>query len=227
MKVYHGSYMKIDDIDLSKVLPNKDFGRGFYVTKIRRHAENWARIIGLKHQTEGFVTEFEYSETAFTRSVCKIKCFDGYSEEWLDFVVMNRDRNVPEPAHEYDIVEGPVADDKIQNRINDYLKGKITKSVFLQDLIYHEQTHQICFCTGRSLQMIDRTDRENDFEYEIIKAGEAILEQLIIHFGMDEENAANAFYSSHTFSLLADKTTVLYLKPWQEIYEMLKSELKM
>ncbi|MDR1155240.1 MAG: DUF3990 domain-containing protein [Bacteroidales bacterium] len=28
-------------------------------------------------------------------------------EEWLDFVVMNRNRNLPVPAHDYDIVEGP------------------------------------------------------------------------------------------------------------------------
>ncbi|MDR3189268.1 MAG: DUF3990 domain-containing protein [Prevotellaceae bacterium] len=34
MKVYHGSYLKIDKIDLSKCEPHKDFGRGFYVTKL-------------------------------------------------------------------------------------------------------------------------------------------------------------------------------------------------
>ena len=33
MRVYHGSYIKIDKIDISKSKPNKDFGRGFYVTK--------------------------------------------------------------------------------------------------------------------------------------------------------------------------------------------------
>jgi len=39
MKVYHGSHIKVDKIDLSKCKPNKDFGRGFYVTKLRYHAE--------------------------------------------------------------------------------------------------------------------------------------------------------------------------------------------
>lgn len=46
MKVYHGSYIKVDTIDLSKCKPNKDFGKGFYVTKFRHHAEEWAKIIG-------------------------------------------------------------------------------------------------------------------------------------------------------------------------------------
>jgi hypothetical protein len=62
MKVYHGSYVKIDKIDLSKSKPNKDFGKGFYVTKFRNHAEEWAKIIGKKNGTEGFVSEFEFSK---------------------------------------------------------------------------------------------------------------------------------------------------------------------
>jgi len=33
MIVYHGSYTVIEEIDLSKSIPNKDFGKGFYVTK--------------------------------------------------------------------------------------------------------------------------------------------------------------------------------------------------
>ena len=51
MKVYHGSYTVIEDIDLSKSIPNKDFGKGFYVTKYRQHAESWAKAIGRKFTT--------------------------------------------------------------------------------------------------------------------------------------------------------------------------------
>ena len=65
MQVYHGSYTKIVGIDLSKAQANKDFGRGFYVTKFRRQAKMWADIIGNKHETQGFVTEFKFYERAF------------------------------------------------------------------------------------------------------------------------------------------------------------------
>ena len=41
MQVYHGSYTEIFHIDLSKSHANKDFGKGFYVTKFRNHAESW------------------------------------------------------------------------------------------------------------------------------------------------------------------------------------------
>ena len=39
MKVYHGSYMEIDEIDLSLCEVGKDFGRGFYVTNLHKQAE--------------------------------------------------------------------------------------------------------------------------------------------------------------------------------------------
>jgi len=45
MKVYHGSDIRIDTIDLSKSKPGKDFGRGFYVTKLRKQAEEMAKRI--------------------------------------------------------------------------------------------------------------------------------------------------------------------------------------
>jgi len=45
MKVYHGSDIRIDTIDLSKSKPGKDFGRGFYVTKLREQAEEMAKRI--------------------------------------------------------------------------------------------------------------------------------------------------------------------------------------
>ena len=139
MKVYHGSYTVIEDIDLSKSFPNKDFGKGFYVTKYRQQAESWAKVTGRRHNTGGFITEFVFFDTEFTERLCKVKHFKTYDEEWLDFVVENR--NPLGENHDYDIVEGPVADDKVQNRISLYLDGVITKIDFIEELKWHENTH--------------------------------------------------------------------------------------
>jgi hypothetical protein len=65
MQVYHGSYMEIFEIDISKSKSNKDFGIGFYVTKFRNHAENWATNIARRYHKEPFVTEFTFYERAF------------------------------------------------------------------------------------------------------------------------------------------------------------------
>ena len=225
MKVYHGSYMKVVNIDLSNCKPNKDFGKGFYVTKIRNHAEEWAKIMGEKYGTDGFVSEFEFAENDFTKSICKIKRFDAYDGEWLDFVVGNRDKNSEIPAHDYDIVIGPVANDKVQNTLRLYLKGKISKDKFLKMLTHHEETHQICFCTLNSLQTVDRIDDMPT--YDIVMISAPIIEKLIVDFNLDEEKATDLFYDSDTFNKLSDIETKLFEKDWMEIYKLLFDELKL
>ncbi|MDR1202282.1 MAG: DUF3990 domain-containing protein [Tannerellaceae bacterium] len=222
MQVYHGSHTEIAEIDLSKGQANKDFGRGFYVTKFRKHAEAWAEVIGSKHDVKGVVTEFKFYERAFVDDVYKTLRFGGYNEQWLDFIVLNRDKSTTEQQHDYDIVEGPVADDKVQNRIDQYLSGEISKDVFLSMLEYHEETHQICFCTRKSLQMIEPLQKTSTVKCVMIS--ESVIEALITDFNLGAEAAADKFYTSKIFTALADKSTGLYLKPWQEIYEMLKKE---
>jgi len=225
MRVFHGSYVKIDNIDLSKCEIGKDFGQGFYVTKITEQAVFWAERRGLANKTKGVVTEFEFNENAFLYFNLKTLRFAGYDENWLDFVAKNRDTSLPQPTHDYDIVEGPIADDKIATRIQTYLKGKIPKSQFLEELKFMKETHQICFCTGRSLQMLKNIECGKDIGYELSKIGESLIEQFVLDFNFDEEKATDIFYTSKTFSGLSDESTNFYKKTWQEIYEMLKIEL--
>jgi len=135
---------------------------------------------------------------------------------------MNRDESYKEQRHDYDFIEGPVADDKIQHRLRQFLRGRIPREIFLKELSYHEQTHQICFCTVKSLQTLKLV--ENETVCNIEEIGEHLLEKLMLDFQIDAVEAADLFYKSKTFLQLEDETTELYLKPWQEIYEMLKIE---
>jgi len=224
MQVYHGSYTEIFEIDLSKSQLNKDFGKGFYVTKFRNHAESWAINIARRYHKEPFITEFTFFERAFEEDRYKVLRFEDYNEDWLDFVVLNRNPAFTTNQHDYDIVEGPIADDKVQNRINEFLDGIVTKSDFLEELTYHEKTHQICFCTVNSLQLLKKTDTK--YASFVVRISEPTIESLITDFDISDEKAADIFYTSKTFFLLSDKTTELYKKDWQEIYLMLKSELR-
>jgi hypothetical protein len=223
MKVYHGSYTAIIEIDLSKCEKNKDFGQGFYVTKNRKHAEEWAERIGNRNHTTGIVTEFEFGKYLYLEKDFKILRFSDYTEDWLDFIVSNRSNKTDEPVHDYDFVEGPIADDKISRRIYDYLDEIVSKSDFLNELKYHEPTHQICFCTVKSLQLISNPSRI------IISAVETIVENIVMQLIEDnkitEEVAVNIFYNTTTFVQLADETTELYQRDWTELYELLKQEL--
>jgi len=225
MKVFHGSYLKIRTIDLSFGRPNKDFGRGFYVTKIKKLAREWADRKGADNQTKGIVSEFVFDEYIWEDTELKLLRFDNYSENWLDFVVKNRSNRSRQQAHDYDIVEGPIADDAVTVRVNDYIRGDISKSDFLEELKFRMPTHQICFCTTASLQALEYIDSRTEWNMERI--GNEVIKRIIVDTKKDEMYATDIFFSSQTFSALSDKSTGLYLKTWQEIYTLLKKELNM
>jgi hypothetical protein len=223
MRVFHGSYLQIDEIDLSKAEKNKDFGKGFYVTKFRNHAEEWAdRIASRNGLTKGVVTEFEFGKYFFNDKDFKFLRFDDYSEEWLDFVVMNRTNPTDYNVHDYDFIEGPIANDRIARRIYDYLDGIVSKADFLNELKYHEPTHQICLCTVHSLQTISAPSRENISKVE--QVSEEVLFELTKEKQISEIEATEIFYNSNTFNTLADPNYPLETS-WQEIYEKLTREL--
>jgi hypothetical protein len=223
MKVYHGSYLKIDKIDLSKCEPHKDFGRGFYVTKFLEQATIWANRKGENKHTKGIITEFTFFEHAFSDKNFKTLRFDTYNNEWLDFVAVNRNFNTPLPAHDYDMVEGPVADDKITTRIDAYVRGEVSREEFLRELSFEKPSHQLCFCTVKSLLMLEHTDFKGITAIERII--EAAVENLVADYVFSEKQAADIFYNSKTYLLLSDVNSGYFEKPWQEIHEMLKKEL--
>lgn len=225
MRVFHGSYTAVSEIDLTKGRSNLDFDKGFYVTCIRSQAEFWAARTGRFHKTEGVVSEFEFYENAFEHYDLKVLRFSGYTEQWLDFVILNRDPKAPIPAHGYDIVEGPVANDDVNDRINDYLAGYVPKADFLKELIRHKPTHQICLCTVRSLQMVEPVDKK--YYVDVKHISRPIIEALIAEQNFDKYDAADALYSSATFTKLSNRATDLYKKPWTEVYDMLKAELNL
>jgi len=223
MKVYHGSYTAIEHVDFSFCRKRRDFGRGFYVTGLLSQAEYWAARKGEDNDVEGVVTEFEFDESFFEDEHLNVLRFDGYCEEWLDFVVLNRLNKNERQAHDYDIIEGPVADDDIATRVYAFLQKKISKKQFLNELTHISLSHQICFCTLQSLQALELPKYEVDSKMMAID--KEIVKSLMTSYVMTEAEATNIYYTSKTYSSLADETTGLYLNPWQDIYQMLLSEL--
>ena len=62
------------------------------------------------------------------------------SEEWLDFIATCRSGK----SHDYDIVEGPMADDTIWNFVNEYLSGNISKKCDKKRCVVLEK-NKLCF----------------------------------------------------------------------------------
>jgi hypothetical protein len=224
MKVYHGSYTAIEKIDLNRCEVGKDFGRGFYVTNLRKQAEIWATRKGKPKRATGVVTEFDFDEDIPEVMELKVLKFVDYNKEWLDFVVLNRKNNSPkQQVHDYDIIEGPVADDKITEQIDYYIDGIISKEEFLNALI-HLPSRQICFCTMQSLQAL--TLSKPIINKSIHQIGSNVLQALMTDYGINEMEAADQYYTSSTYTQLSNETTEFYKKDWTEIYELIKQELK-
>ena len=225
MKVYHGSYTEINKIDLSKCEPRKDFGQGFYVTKFYEQALIWANRKGRDKHTKGVITEFTFFESAFDDKYYKTLRFNTYTEDCLDFIALNRNFLTPLPAHDFDIVEGPVANDKITTRIDAYIRNEVSKEDFLQELKYDAPSHQICFCTVKSLLMLEQIDFRGITAIERIS--ENIVEKLVFDHNISALEATDLFYNSGIYVKLSKIKNDFCFKPWQEIYEMLKKELKL
>ncbi|NSH01884.1 DUF3990 domain-containing protein [Anaerostipes hadrus] len=62
----------------------------------------------------------------------KILKFPEMSDEWLDLIAQCRNGK----THNYDIVEGPMADDTVWNYVNDFLTGRISRKQFWINLFH-------------------------------------------------------------------------------------------
>ena len=150
MKLYHGSTVTIDRIDLSKSRPNKDFGRGFYLSADRQQAQRMGEFKALTEGGSAVMNTFLFDEQAMSSGELKVLTFDGYSREWAD----NKSK---EQAHDYDIVYGPIANDRVGVQIGKYEAGDISLDQFLENLKYMKGiTFQYFFGTEAAIAKLTK-----------------------------------------------------------------------
>lgn len=154
MILYHGSNMEIEVIDLEKSKPNKDFGKGFYLSENEPQAMEMANFKSALLGGEPVVTKFEFDIAVMQSANLRTKVFEDYSEEWADFVFANREGRETE---QYDIVYGPIANDKVGLQIRKLKDGSIDKAEFLNRLKYMKGiTYQYYFGTEQSIQYLTK-----------------------------------------------------------------------
>ncbi len=142
MILYHGSNLVVEKPMILTSGFYKDFGYGFYCTKIEKQAKKWALIKRKKH----VVNEYIFIED----KELKICSFPEMTEEWLDFIVACR-RGM---EHLYDVVEGPMADDQIWDYVEDFMRGEISRTAFWELVKFRYPIHQIVFCTEKALKSL-------------------------------------------------------------------------
>ncbi|WP_295729056.1 DUF3990 domain-containing protein [uncultured Muribaculum sp.] len=156
MTLYHGSNIEIDRIDLDKCRPYKDFGKGFYLTDIRRQAERMAARTVKMFRGEPTLTSYEFDPEEAARQGLRIKIFNSPDEEWARFIMDNRDINVKQPCHYYDIVIGPVADDTIARLLRMFTENFISEQQLVKELTFSETTSQYFFHTEATIKMLKK-----------------------------------------------------------------------
>ena len=139
MILYHGSKMIVESPEIRIAKYNKDFYFGFYCTLLPEQAIRWATCF----DGTGYLNEYLYTPN----EQLNVKIFTEMTEEWLDFIVSCRLGH----SHNYDIVEGPMADDTIFNYVQNFVDGKISREAFWALAKFKKPTHQISFHTARAL----------------------------------------------------------------------------
>lgn len=158
MKLYHGSNIEIETIDLKRGRRGKDFGQGFYLSADIKQAREMAdTVVDREGCGAPVVTEFEFDDNIFTSGVLNVKTFPHYSIEWSRFVRANRKNKTEIPLHDYDIVYGPIADDTIAKQMWRLDLEYIDEERFMKEIQYKEETFQYFFGTEKAITHLIKT----------------------------------------------------------------------
>ncbi len=156
--LHHGSNVAIDSIDLTKSGKGKDFGHGFYLNPNRDQAEAMAQTkVDLLEYGSPTVSTFQFNIEEARKDGLNIKIFDDYSEEWAEFIVKNRKNRSNVQAHQYDIVIGPIADDRVGLQVRLYSEGNLEVSKLIDRIKYYgDKSTQYLFATEKSIKYLSK-----------------------------------------------------------------------
>lgn len=151
MKIYHGSLEVVEHPMILRPNRKLDYGEGFYTTTSEKQATEWVerRMFEQKH-TFGYVNIYEFDDNKLPEF--KTLIFPEPSEEWAAFVMANRTKRGF--THDYDVVYGPVANDKVYLQFGLYESGAIGVETLIRELKTYKLVDQYLFHTKRALKTL-------------------------------------------------------------------------
>ena len=151
MKIYHGIIEIVEKPEIREANRSLDYGSGFYATTSYEQALSWVkRRANEKKLSKGYINIYEFNEDSINNF--KHLIFESATEEWLDFVMQNRIHDSFE--HDYDIVYGPVANDKVYASFALFEGGFINKQALISELKTYKLVDQYLFHTEESLKTL-------------------------------------------------------------------------
>lgn len=156
MRLYHGGLVKIEQPKLrqSSVVRSCDFGSGFYTTTDLNQAKRWSKIRQVRDRSiYGYVSMYEAPENLLEIEEIKSLVFDSASSEWLNFVMANRANDTF--MHDYDLVAGPVANDRVYATLALFEAEQLSVEETLHRLKTYTLVDQVLFHTNKALQLLN------------------------------------------------------------------------
>ena len=146
IKLYHGSTVAVRKPSLKPCRPNADFGKGFHTTSVKEQAVRWAHIRQEReYAPRAVVSVYEFDESLLDNADWNIRRFTGADEPWLLFVTDCRKSR----PHAYDLVQGPVANDKVFTTVNLFESGVLSAEAAILQLKAYKTYDQLSFHTPR------------------------------------------------------------------------------
>ena len=226
MTLFHGSNQDFSAVDLSKSKDKRDFGKGFYTTTIKEQALQWGFNMFNRFGGEGiYLYTFEFSPSTELKS----KQFPEISNEWFDFILSNR--TVGSLQHDFDFVQGPVANDKIVFTISGFIDGLYTREEAMQRLRYNKTNDQVSFHTEKAILFLKLLEKRKTHNNEIMYNGQDLsffiarkIEHIVSIIAEKEkipfDSAYTKFSNSKTHKTLQNMTSML----WAENAEFIADE---
>lgn len=151
MLLYHGSVDIVERPDPTHTQRRTDFGSGFYATTSFEQARRFARqrLRALRRDV-AYVNAYSIDEPRI--GDLRVLRFDSPGHDWLAFVIDNR--MLPGFAHDYDLVIGPVADDRVVRALTAFLLGECDEERLLGLLKSYKLTDQWLFHTPAALKLL-------------------------------------------------------------------------
>ena len=150
MILYHGSTEIVDKPEIRIPSRTLDYGSGFYTTTSFKQAEDWVKRKLNSNTPVGYVNIYELDNNLI--KTLKALLFESPTEEWVDFVMNNRTNK--DFNHDFDIVYGPVANDKVYAAFALYEGGIIDKQNLISELKAYKLVDQYLFHTDKALKAI-------------------------------------------------------------------------
>ncbi len=153
MRLYHGSTLAVRKPTIYRGRRKTDFGKGFYTTTSPEQAEKWAQI---KKERSGdnakaIISVYEIDDDIVNNQAYNTRYFNGANVDWLNFVVANRRGTL---KHHFDLVMGPVADDKLYATISLYETGSLGVNAAIEELKTHTLFDQLSFHTPQVCKLL-------------------------------------------------------------------------